>query len=180
MVLWGHPSLHFNAYLDWFSRFAWLPSVTDRQTDRQTDHANPSVAVYSDVAYKQERSERSWWRTGPWNDNSSLLTQCRCRSAFTSDVGLETLADRQTNKQTDRPLTVTTWRLRTVTSDTANSVHWCHCTKRTRHCTVVYLSSMVSVIPRTSSKLTSKSSGVMLETRLWRSSCSCRVRIRDS
>ena len=31
--------------LDRFSRFAWLTTVTDRQTDRQTDHPARSVTV---------------------------------------------------------------------------------------------------------------------------------------
>jgi len=32
-------------HLGRFSRFAWLTSVTDRQTDRPTDHATRSVTI---------------------------------------------------------------------------------------------------------------------------------------
>jgi len=34
-------------HLDRFSRFAWftIMTVTDRPTDKQTDHATPSVAI---------------------------------------------------------------------------------------------------------------------------------------
>jgi len=44
-VPWAHPSPYSKRHLDRFRRFAGLTVVTDRRTDRQTDHATQSVAV---------------------------------------------------------------------------------------------------------------------------------------
>jgi len=45
MVPLAHPSSQPKWHLDRFSRFAGLTSVTDRQTDRPTDHATRSVTI---------------------------------------------------------------------------------------------------------------------------------------
>ena len=41
----SHPSPQPKRHLDRFSHFAGLTSVTDRQADRQTDHATRSVTI---------------------------------------------------------------------------------------------------------------------------------------
>jgi len=45
MVPWAHTSQPPKRNLDWFSNFAKLMIMTNGQTDRQTDHATPSVAT---------------------------------------------------------------------------------------------------------------------------------------
>jgi len=45
MIPWAHPSPKPKRHLDWFCRFAGLTTVTQRQTDRPTDHATRSVTV---------------------------------------------------------------------------------------------------------------------------------------
>jgi len=45
MVPWTHPSPQPTRHLDWLSHFAGLTIATDRQTNRQTDHAVPPVAI---------------------------------------------------------------------------------------------------------------------------------------
>jgi len=44
-VPWVQPSPQPEQHLDRFSRFAGIRIVTDRQTDRQTDHAIPFVTI---------------------------------------------------------------------------------------------------------------------------------------
>jgi len=47
MVPWAHTSPELEFHLDWFSHFAGLTAVTDRQSesDRPRDHATRSVRV---------------------------------------------------------------------------------------------------------------------------------------
>jgi len=40
-----HPTPHPKRHLDRFSRFSRLTIMAHRQTDRQTDHATPSVII---------------------------------------------------------------------------------------------------------------------------------------
>jgi len=78
-----HPNPQPKPHLDWFSRFAWLTTVTDRQTDR------PRYSVYNNRPHLytalrcslKSKSPQSTlrikiWTTFAWHKSSSVSRSC--------------------------------------------------------------------------------------------------------